>query len=255
MSSNKPSNISFIKPDIKAPQIKNPQPLQNNSGMSIIFYITILLLSGFIILLLVFLVQYLKQPCGSAGKMDYWSYLKSFNPTLTPCNPDLPEKEYEEREIKQEKEVFHINDQVYTYPEAFEKCKAYGAELASYQQLVDAYNNNASWPSYGWSKGQNAFYPIQPCDYVKMRRRGINVGPPGVNGGKFKPYLRFGANCFGIKPAGHVSIPKDPICEEDGETEICRNNPEACKILDSDRIDPFSWRKKWSQWGEDEPKS
>ena len=251
MSSNKPSNVGFKRPDIKTPQIKTSTSTasKNNSGMSFLFYLILLLLASFIILLLMFLVQYLRQPCGPPGKMNYWSYLSGLDLSAQPCNPALPEKEYEEREIKQEKEVFHINDQVYTYPEAFEKCKAYGAELASYQQLIDAYNNNASWTSYGWSKGQRAFYPIQPCDYVKMRRRGINVGPPGVNGGKFKPYLRFGANCYGVKPAGHVSVPKDPICLEDGETEICRRNPAACKILDSDRIDPFAWRKQWSQWG------
>lgn len=229
---------------------KNINQVSNNSGMPILFYVILLLLAGFIILLLVFLVQYLRNPCGPSGKMDYWSYLFGLDPSVPPCNPAEPEKEYEQREIKQKKEVFHINDQIYTFPEAYEKCKAYGAELASYQQLVDAYNDNASWPSYGWSKGRKAFYPIQPCDYVKMRRRGIQVGPPGVNGGKFKPSLKFGANCYGVKPAGHVSIPKPPFCIEDGESRTCRRNPKACKVLDTDRIDPFSWRNKWSQWNE-----
>ena len=248
MSSNKPTRIDFSKPKNITKTVTTPG--KNGSGMSFVFYVLLMLLAGFIILLLIFLVQYLRQTCGPPGKMNYWSYLSGLDPYAVPCNPSLPEKEFEEREIKQEREVFHINDQIYTYPEAFEKCKAYDSELATHQQLVDAYNNGAEWTSYGWSKGQRAFYPIQPCSYVKLRRRGINVGPPGVNGGKFQPYLRFGVNCYGIKPKGHVSVQKPPICVEDGETEICRRNPEACKILDSDRIDPFIRRKQWSQWGD-----
>lgn len=246
MSYNKPKSINFGKPKTFTTPLK--PNVNNGSGMSFVFYLLLMLLASFIILLLIFLVQYLRQPCGPAGKMNYWSYLAGFDPMLPPCNPSLPEKEFEEREVKQKKEVFHINDQIYTYPEAYEKCKAYGSELATHQQLIDAYNNGAEWTSYGWSKGQRAFYPIQPCSFVKLRRQGINVGPPGVNGGKFKPYIKFGANCYGVKPAGHVSVPKDPICVEEGESLICRRNPAACKVLDSDRIDPFIRKKQWSQW-------
>lgn len=215
---------------------------------SFMFYFILVLFVLFIILLLIFFIQYSRKICGPSGKMDYFSYMKNFNLNVTPCNPEIEEQKYEEREIKQENEVFHIDDQIYTYPEAFEKCKAYGADLATYQQIVDAYNNGAEWTNYGWSKGQKAFYPIQPCSFVKLRRQGIKIGPPGVNGGKFEEYLRFGANCYGIRPPGKVSVPKDPICLEDGETETCRENPDACKVLDTDKINPFVPEKKWSQW-------
>lgn len=224
---------------------------QKKSGSGFLFtFITVLLL-GFLILLLLFLIQYVRTSCpDSPGKKTFVDYILSLDPTTTPCKPAPPVKEFKERVKKKEEEVFHIGDQIYTYPEAQEKCKAYGAKLATHQQLIDAYNNGAEWTSYGWSEGQRAFYPIQPCSFVELRRKGVMIGPPGVNGGKFQEQLRFGANCYGIKPTGHVSIPKDPLCKKDGETEICRNNPDACKVSDNDRIDPFIRDTQWSKWGD-----
>ncbi len=227
---------------------------KSSGGASFVSYVTLMLLAAFIILLIIFLIQYLRTPCGPAGKMNYWNYLASLDPSALPCNPPLPVKEYEQREIKDEREVFHINDQIYTFPEAREKCKAYDSELATYHQIVDAYNNGAEWTSYGWSKGGNAYYPIQPCSYVKLRRQGIKIGPPGVNGGRFRPTIRFGANCFGIRPAGSLVKPKSPICKEDGENIVCQRNPLACKKSDADRVDPFTRDKTWSQWDEERPK-
>lgn len=220
----------------------------NSNQLGILINMLLFLLLVFIIILIIFLIKYIRDPCPDNGKMDFLSYLLNFNLSIKACNPEPEEKKFEEREMKDEEEVFHINDQIYTYPESYEKCKAYGAKLASYEQVIDAYNNGAEWTSYGWSKGQKAFYPIQPCSFVKLRREGVNVGPPGVNGGKFNSNIRFGANCYGIKPKGKVAELKSPICEEDGETLICRNNPDSCKILDSDRIDPFTRKKKWSKW-------
>jgi hypothetical protein len=237
MNSNK-ARVNFIKP------LKNLNPT-NGSGMSLVFYSLLILLAGFIILLLVFLVQYLRTPCGAEGKKNYWSYLRGFD-LSNPCNPPIPEIKYEQREVKEEKEVFHISDQIYTAEEAKNKCAAYGAELASYQQLVDAYNNNASWSTYGWSKS-GAYYPLASCDYVRLRRQGINVGPPGVNGGKFPSTLRLGANCYGTKPIGSTICQKPPVCDEFGKTELCQRNPDACKILDNDRIGGFT-SKQWSKF-------
>lgn len=244
MNSNKQKIVDFVKPKIVNPNMNNP--------LSYLMYIILLLLAGFIIILLIFLIQYLRSSCGPSGKMPYFSYLKNMNVKQSPCNPapeTVPEQVFEEREIKNEKEVFHISDQIYTYPESIEKCKAYGgSELASYDQIVKYYNDGGSFTTYGWSKGQNAYYPIQPCDYVKLRRQGIHIGPPGVNGGKFDKHLRFGANCYGVKPKGHVVKMKDPTCNN--ETEICQRNPDVCKVLSTDRIDPFIPEKQWSEWGD-----
>ena len=196
-----------------------------------------------------FLINYLRVPCGPNGKMSYLNYLTNMDPMATPCNPEEEIKEFEEREVRDEREVFHISDQIYTFPEARQKCKAYGAELANENQIIDAYNKGAEWVSYGWSKGQKAFYPIQPCSYAKLRRQGIKIGPPGVNGGKFRKHLRFGANCYGIKPPGSVVKPKPPHCKEYGRNMVCYRNPDACKVLDTDRIDPFIRKKVWSEFG------
>jgi len=229
--------------------IVNPTSIQTKSKSSFFVSFIGLLLLGFIVILLIFLIQYVRMACpDNPGKKTFVDYLLGFDFTDSPCNPTIPEKVYEEREKKKEKEVFHISDQIYTYPEAKEKCNAYGAKLATHQQLVDSYNNGAEWTSYGWSDGQRAFYPIQPCSFVELRRKGMMVGPPGVNGGKFQEYLRFGANCYGIKPEGHVSVQKDPYCN--GETDVCRNNPEACQVSDSDTLDPFIRDKVWSKWGD-----
>ena len=43
---------------------------------------------------------------------------------------------------------------------------------------------------------------------------------------------------------------KEPICDEYGKSELCQRNPDACKILKSDKIDPFIPDKQWSMWGD-----
>jgi hypothetical protein len=214
------------------------------SSWSILPWVLLLLLAGFTIMLLVFLIQYLRVDCPSPGKREFWKYLRSMD-LKNPCREPEPVKEFEEREKEDEEEVWHIDDQIYTYDEAKQKCKAYGSRLATKQELIKAYNNGAQWKNYGWSEGKEAYYPIQPCEYVKLRRQGEQVGPPGVNGGSFEPYIRFGANCYGVKPPGEIVNPKSNQCPY---PEVCQRNPDACKPLKSDNISPFFPGKAWSTW-------
>ncbi len=58
-------------------------------------------------------------------------------------------------------EVFNVSRNNYTYDEAKAMCKAYGAKLATYNQIEDAYKSGAEWCNYGWSADQMAFYPTQ----------------------------------------------------------------------------------------------
>jgi hypothetical protein len=58
-------------------------------------------------------------------------------------------------------EVFHIEDAQFTYADAPAVCAAYGAELATLEQIIDAYNHGAEWCGYGWSAGGMALYPTQ----------------------------------------------------------------------------------------------
>jgi uncharacterized protein YggT (Ycf19 family) len=119
-----------------------------------------------------------------------------------------------EKEIKQiinpienivrEKQVFHIPSNTYTYTDAKAVCTAYGSELASYNEISDAFGKGADWCSYGWSEGQMAFFPTQEekwNDLQKVKGHEHDCGRPGINGGYIaNPNVRFGANCFGYKP-------------------------------------------------------
>ena len=102
-------------------------------------------------------------------------------------------------------EVFNISSNKYTYNDAEPLCKALGAELATYEQVKDAWNKGADWCNYGWVKGQMAVYPTSEETYQKMQSGPEDqrqaCGRPGLNGGYFdNPEMRFGVTCVGNKP-------------------------------------------------------
>ena len=104
------------------------------------------------------------------------------------------------------KEVFTVSKNDYSYYDAAPLCKALGAELATYDQVKDAWQNGADWCNYGWVKGQMAVYPTQKSSYEELQQgpedqKGA-CGKPGVNGGFFdNPELKFGVTCVGKKPS------------------------------------------------------
>ena len=111
----------------------------------------------------------------------------------------------------------------YTYKQAQEVCQALDASLASYDQIEQAYNEGAEWCNYGWSEGQMAYFPTQKATYNKLMENPYTknaCGRPGINGGFMgNPNLRFGVNCYGVKPskpdgwvAPKIIAPKSP-CE------------------------------------------
>ena len=102
-------------------------------------------------------------------------------------------------------EVFNISKNEFTYYDAEPLCKALGAELATYDQVKEAWGKGADWCNYGWVKGQAAVYPTQKetWDRVQSGPDGTqdSCGVPGMNGGYFdNPELKFGVNCYGVKP-------------------------------------------------------
>uniref|UniRef100_A0A6C0JIY4 Link domain-containing protein n=1 Tax=viral metagenome TaxID=1070528 RepID=A0A6C0JIY4_9ZZZZ len=101
-------------------------------------------------------------------------------------------------------EVFNISNNLYTYDDAQAICTAYGAKMATYDQMEDAYEKGAEWCNYGWSDGQMIFFPTQKSTWKELQKdpkRKNNCGRPGVNGGYIaNPYVKFGVNCFGKKP-------------------------------------------------------
>ena len=116
-------------------------------------------------------------------------------------------KEEKEKKVKideNKNEVFHISGNSFKYDDAEPVCKAYGARLATYDEIEDAYRNGAEWCEYGWSEGQMAFFPTQKETWKELQSSEKNknaCGRPGINGGYMEnPNIRFGVNCYGVKP-------------------------------------------------------
>jgi len=104
------------------------------------------------------------------------------------------------------KQVFNVSRNIYTYHDAAAVCAALDSEVATYDQVKDAYDQGADWCNYGWVKGQMAVYPTQKETYEKLQKGHPQYhnacGRPGINGGYFdNPELLFGVNCFGVRPA------------------------------------------------------
>lgn len=102
-------------------------------------------------------------------------------------------------------EVFNVAQNKFTYYDAEPLCQSLGAELATYEQVKDAWEKGADWCNYGWVKGQMAVYPTQDETYHKLQmgpksdRRAC--GTVGINGGYFdNPEFKYGVNCYGKKP-------------------------------------------------------
>lgn len=110
-----------------------------------------------------------------------------------------------ERLLPGRKEVFNVSQNKYSYYDAQALCKSLGSELATYDQVKEAYDQGADWCNYGWVDGQMAVYPTQEQSWRKLQEgpedARTSCGRPGVNGGYFdNPELQFGVSCYGIKP-------------------------------------------------------
>lgn len=107
-------------------------------------------------------------------------------------------------EVVKKPEVFNISNNLYSYDDAQAICKAYDSRLATYDEIETAYNNGAEWCNYGWSSDQMAYFPTQKETWNELQNSETHknsCGRPGVNGGYFaNPNIKFGVNCYGIKP-------------------------------------------------------
>lgn len=101
-------------------------------------------------------------------------------------------------------QVFNIPENNFIYQDAKALCSAYGARLAKYKEVEEAYKDGADWCNYGWSDGQMALFPTQQKTYDELQKiegHENDCGRPGVNGGYMaNPLLKFGVNCYGYKP-------------------------------------------------------
>jgi hypothetical protein len=151
-------------------------------------------------------------------------------------------------------EVFNVSRNIYTYTDASAVCSAFDAELATYDQVKEAYEKGADWCNYGWVKGQMAVFPTQKETYQKLQKGSPNYhnacGRPGINGGFFdNPELLFGVNCIGKRPEqksvdelreNDVSFPKSAEeIEFDKKVQKFRDQMDTATIL------PFN-KHSWS---------
>ena len=128
------------------------------------------------------------------------------------------------------KEVFNVSSNEFTYYDAEPMCKALGAQLATYDQVQEAWKKGADWCNYGWVKGQMAVFPTQKDTYATLQSGPPEdqnaCGTPGVNGGFFdNPEMRFGVNCYGVKPAQTANDVR--VLQEKG---LLPASPETLKI-------------------------
>ena len=152
-------------------------------------------------------------------------------------------------------EVYNISQNKFTYYDAEPLCKALGAELASYEQVKEAWAKGADWCNYGWVKGQMAVYPTQKDTYDKLQSgpadERMACGTTGINGGFFdNPDMLYGVNCYGKKPS--QSSHDEQQLMEQGRVP---KSPAALKVdqmvnefkaqADSLYVKPFS-DAKWS---------
>ena len=114
-----------------------------------------------------------------------------------PSTPSVPE-------IPFIQEVFNIPGNYYGYNDSKALCDAYGAKLATYDQVEKAYNQGGEWCNYGWSDGQMVLFPTQQNTFDQLQKvpgHEHDCGRPGINGGYIaNPQAKFGVNCFGNKP-------------------------------------------------------
>ena len=226
---NVPQNSSFMTAPVEnitnsiknmAANISEPIKESFNSaveGSETSPYVSIPLILTIGVLIILFIIAVMFREQIVMGLQLAWQKLKDLfgvarpavdppAPAYVPDLPPQPQTSAIEKMLPGKKEVFNIAQDKYTYSDAEPLCKAYGAELATYDQVKEAWNKGADWCNYGWIKGQSAVYPTQQATYDKLQMgpedQRMSCGVPGVNGGFFdNPELRFGVNCYGKKPA------------------------------------------------------
>jgi Extracellular link domain len=149
------------------------------------------------------------------------------------------------------KEVFYVSGNEYTYDESAAVCAAYGADLATYDEVNDAYSKGAEWCGYGWTQGGMALFPTQQATWELLQQevdasKRTACGRPGINGGYFDASMKFGVNCYGMKPkGGTVRFPLPIPGTDPGTFDKLVNKFKS--MLKKMTVSPFN-RDEWSEW-------
>ena len=160
-----------------------PQAAQESGGIK---FIEIMMWGLFVFLILINGLQYFFS-------LDIKTTIKNIFSPVPEVDIqviDTPQEDPEPvPEILIEKQVFNIPDNKYTYDDAKALCAAYGADLATYDQIEKTYKQGGEWCSYGWSDNQMVFYPTQPETFNSLQKidgHQHDCGRTGINGGYMK---------------------------------------------------------------------
>ena len=205
---------NIMPKDISEPINESVNATIENTSMPLVS-IPVIVTLGILIVLFIIVVIFRQQI--AIGMELAWGKIKDFLGLSKPAVQPLPSPSAvsEEQALNQsavekilpgKKEVFNVSQNKYTYSDSEPLCKAFGAELASYDQVKEAWQKGADWCNYGWVKGQAAVFPTQETTFNKLQSgpedQRMVCGTPGVNGGYFdNPEIKFGVNCYGIKPS------------------------------------------------------
>ena len=128
----------------------------SNSGSGTItklvvaFFIILMIINGFQYLFGVDIVAKLKNVFTGRPQVD----ITVDTSRIEASKNDVPQ-------ILLRKQVFNIPKNNFVYSDAKALCSAYGARLATYKEVDEAYRDGGEWCNYGWSEGQMVLFPTQ----------------------------------------------------------------------------------------------
>jgi len=244
---------SAIKPSLFSP-VQESLNASFESNTSPYVSIPIILGLGILIIALVVLISF-RESISLALELSWrkiksWfhSAEKSVGHAMEPSPSSSPSVDHAalQRMLPSKKEVFNVADNKYKYSDAEPLCKALGAELATYEQVKEAWKQGADWCNYGWVKGQSAVYPTQASTYDALQTgpedQRMSCGVTGVNGGYFdNPELRFGVNCYGARPSHNDADDRHAAHKNksEGALEYDRKVQEYKNHKDQIPVNPF----------------
>jgi hypothetical protein len=240
--------ILFMSLGDSAPTISSDQVSNSGSGT-----ITVLLVAFFVILVIINGLQYFFGVDIVAKLKNLFTGTPEVDITVDTSRAEAAKAPVPEILIRPQ--VFNIPGNDYIYPDAKALCSAYGARLATYKEVEDAYKDGGEWCNYGWSDGQMALFPTQQKTYDELQKiegHENDCGRPGVNGGYMaNPKLKFGVNCYGFKPRMTSTeedlMASEPIYPKTAKDIAMENRVNYWKDkLSEILVSPFN-HKSWSR--------
>ena len=149
-------------------------------------------------------------------------------------------------------QVFNIKQNIYPYKDAEAVCNAFGSDVATVEQLVEAHKKGANWCNVGWTKDGLAAYPIQNKYWLKMQENESSkknmCGVPGINLVRNNPNLLYGVNCYGPKPMPRGNEKVKHVYVSDKDRKLAARTQEIRKNLNAVNVMPFN-EDDWSSCG------